>query len=200
MLIAALARDGTAAAKRGVTVLAAVAIVFGDRVAAIIAGDAVPVVQLHVGTAAAIGLQQPGNHEEEIVQAAPGQRGRNRRPALALAELLALDMGMGDAVVLGSGMGIQRHDAIGLRAGAQLLPVQPDLERPQVDAVQLDRVGRYEYLVVREVDPYDVELLVQCQNIAVDVRGAGHVSRPDMWLDGAGGVFQLVLKSPQRAS
>jgi len=152
--------------------LTAVAIVFVDRAAAILAGDAVPVVRLHVGTAATVGAKQPGNHEEKVVQAALGQRGRNRHPALALTGLLTLDVGMGDAIVFSSGVGVQRHDTIRLRAGAQLLPVQPDLERPQVDAVQFDRIGRYEHLVVREVDPCAVKLPVQCQKIAVDVRGA----------------------------
>ena len=75
MIATVLTGDGTAAAKRRFTALTAVAIVLIYKTAALLAGHPVPVVQLDVGTASAVGVEHLRDQQEEIIQAAFGQRG-----------------------------------------------------------------------------------------------------------------------------
>ena len=100
-LLAFRARDGTGWAERAATLLAAVAIFLVNNVAAIIATDAVPPIEFHVGAAPAVVAEHLGYQRKEVVEPAIGQGVGNRRAALAFTEALILDVRMGNVLITG---------------------------------------------------------------------------------------------------
>ena len=72
-------------AKRVAASVAAISAVFVHRIPTLLARDAVPVVQLDVGTATTVGVEDLRDKRKEIEQAALCQRGLDSRPALTLA-------------------------------------------------------------------------------------------------------------------
>ena len=71
--------------------------------------------------------------------------------------------------LVGGRVGIEGHDAIGGRA--QAVPIQPDLESPEIHVLQHDAVGGDRKLVLLQVDVHVLELVVEGQNVPVDVGG-----------------------------
>ena len=171
-----------------------VAFVFQDRLAAVGARDALPAAQLHVRVAPGVGLQEPRDDEEEVEEAPFGQRRANRRPAFPFAERFVLDVGMGDVLAPGGRVGIERDDAVGGRA-ARLPPVQPDLETPQVDLVQLDRAGGHGDLARLGIELHLVELAVQGQEVAEDVGLAGQGRLEALLAQGGDQLGRAVLEA-----
>jgi len=114
--------------------LAAVGVILRHAGTAVVTGNPAPVVQLHVGAAPGVGVERLRYQQIEVVNAALGQCGSNCRAAIALAKRLALDVRVGHLRVTGSRIGIAGHDPVRARL-TQPLPVQPDVERPQVDAL-----------------------------------------------------------------
>ena len=131
MLPTVLAGDCTAATERRVAVMTIVAVVFIHGTAAIRARDALPVVQFHIGAAPAVGMEQLGNQNEEVMQAALSQGCPDGRAAFSFAKLFILDVGMGDVVASGRRVWVQRHDAIG-GCGAQRRQSSLISNRPNV--------------------------------------------------------------------
>ncbi len=142
-------------------------------------------------------MEQLRNQQEEIQEAALGQGGGNGGPAFALAELFALNVGMGHILVAGGRVRIESHDPIGMRAAAQLLPIEPDLERPQTDAFEHDGLGRGADLVRLQIDVDFVELLIHGQKIAEDFRGRGQIHGLLGSFYSAGYVFQFAGQIPE---
>ena len=114
-VVAAVTTDGAIATKRAAASVAVISAVFVDQVTAFLARYSFPIVQLYIGTASAIGMEQLGDQQKEVVQAAFGQRSLDGCPAIALAELFVLDVRMGDVLALGGRIRIQCHDTIGGR-------------------------------------------------------------------------------------
>ena len=74
--------------------LAAGALVLVDQRAAVAAADAVPLFQADVGARRVVGLEDLTHEEEEVEQSPLLQGAANGRAALALAELVVLDVRM----------------------------------------------------------------------------------------------------------
>lgn len=104
------------------------------------AGDAIPVRQLDVGAALAVGMQHLGNEQKEIEQPTFAEGPADRRPAVALAELLVANMGMRVFVPLGGRIGIEGLYLIG-GGRVQFLPRQPNTKPAQIDVVEHDPIG-----------------------------------------------------------
>ena len=107
-----------------------------------------PVLQLDISSTRGIGVQEPIDRQEEVVQPSFRQAAGNGHTTVSFADQLAIDVGMSDLFVRGGWIGFQRHDPIGMR-GFQLLPVQTDLERSQMDPFQDHRLGRHGDLIFR---------------------------------------------------
>jgi len=85
LLLAASACARTTATQLDLAAMAVMKFVLVDVPAAVAARNVVPVLQLGVGTSAAIGVKHLGNQEEEIQDSALGQGGGNRWAAFAFA-------------------------------------------------------------------------------------------------------------------
>jgi hypothetical protein len=153
--------------KGGAAPRTAVAVGLPHLAPTVIARDPIPSVQFHVGTTLAVGVQQLGHQEKQVVKPALGQCGPNSRPAVTLAERLALHVWMGHLRVSGGGVRIEGHDAVGARC-PQSLPIKTDLETSQIDAFEYDRVGQNPDLMIGKVDFDIIELFAERQEILVD--------------------------------
>jgi len=88
----------------------------GARIAAVVAGSAVPVIKGHVGRTGVV-RRQHGPYEHECVAHTPGCQGRaNRGLGIARAEPLIRDVRVGDRRVGRCGVGFLGNDAEGGRA------------------------------------------------------------------------------------
>ena len=108
------------------------------------AGLSEPVGERNERALRVVGLEQVRDEQEEVQEPSLGQREANRLPSLTFAELFLPDMRMGHVVPSGRRPRIEGDDAIGVRAtAANPVPIKPDLERPQINACELD--GRRGY-------------------------------------------------------
>lgn len=162
----------TVEAQRSAAAGAVVRVVGRDRVAAMAAVAALPVVQLEVGTLSVVGLQDTGHDLEEVPQPALRQRPLDRQPAIPLAQPLAEDMGM-DVTVAAAGPRLERNDGVALLV-RQRRPAQLDLVPAQVDPFQADRVGRHGQHSGLPVDPDRLVLLVESDQIGIQVPQRRH--------------------------
>ena len=168
--LARRAASGALLTEAAAAAAAAVAVLLRHVSSAVVAGYPVPGIQLGVGAAAAIGVEQLGYQEEQVVEADLGHRCPDRRSALALAERLALDVRMGYLLVGGGRVRIERHHAIGMRR-TQFMPIQPNLETPKLDPLQHDRIGRDAQCVPFEVDLDLIEFPLEGRDVLADFGG-----------------------------
>ena len=108
--IAAIARALVAVVV--VAPIAAAAVVVTGDIAAVVAGNAVPTGQRHVGGVGVVVLKYGTDEDEEITQAPGGQRQTDARSGLAFTQFLVADMGMGNAFIRFGRMGIDGDDLV----------------------------------------------------------------------------------------
>ena len=112
-----------------------------NNCAAIFAGRSVPVVELHIGSARRVGIEQPAHHHKKIIQSAGVESRANGFASVPFAQIFVADMRVRYALVARGGPRIESHNVIraARTAGIQL---QADLESSKVHTVELDRLGR----------------------------------------------------------
>ena len=82
---------------------------------------------------------------------------------------------MGHVVARGRGMWIQGHHLISVwPTAANLVPMKPDFERPQVNSFELDRRRRDGQRLIRAVKRPIAKLLAQRREVPVDLRCRGN--------------------------
>ena len=117
-----------------------------------------PSIQFHIGATGGIGVQQAVDQGEEVQQPAFGQGAPDAGSSIPFAQRFIVDVGMGDRFIGGRGIRVEGYDSIrGLVSQAP--PIQPDLEPPQIDALQRHRLGGHAQLLFGKV-AFDLELLV----------------------------------------
>ena len=94
--------------------------------------------------------------------------------AIAFTDRFVLHMRMRDAVVRGGRIGIDRDHAIVVRmAFRKIGPVETNLKRPQVDAVQFNGFRRHRQSVVSSIEGDVFKLIVQRDQVSIDVTHRG---------------------------
>ena len=82
------------------------------HVAAVKAGDAIPVRQADVGTIRVVSVEDAPHHHEEIAQPAIFQGRPDSRGAIALAEHFIAHVGVGNGLIFGRRMRLDRDHII----------------------------------------------------------------------------------------
>lgn len=76
---------------------------------------------------------------------------------------------MGDSLIGRGWLRFDRHDTVvGARMG--LFPIEADLERPQVNTFQLDRIRGYPQFFILDVPDNFLELVVQGEQVRMNIR------------------------------
>lgn len=107
---------------------------------AVAAGERRPLGERDIGGAGVVGPQDLPHQQAKFPQPPLLQRAGEHRLAVPFAELFLLDVRMRDSRLRGGGTGVERPDLIGRRT-AELIQVEPDLERTQVDVFEHDPFG-----------------------------------------------------------
>jgi len=146
------------------------------RVAAVVAGPALPVRQGHVRRTGVVGGQHRVDQVEKVADPAVGQGGFDGRAGVALAEVLVADVRVGYGVVARGRMGIEGHDPVDgavLPHLGQVANAKLNLELAKVVALKLDGVSsddqKLAFLDVFEL----LELILGLPKVRQDV--------PDGW-------------------
>ncbi len=164
---------------------------------AVVAIDAVPVLQLDVRAAGVVRFEDLPNHDEEIQEPPLLQRPLDRRPPIALAKLTVLDVRVGGVGMGGGRIGINRNHGVRLLL-AQFVPAKLDSETPQVGSFEDDGAGDCRDVGRFEANVHVVELVAQRDKIAKDVVP----SRPGFsrvaCIDPVQGLVDLAAKVVQR--
>jgi hypothetical protein len=105
-------------------------------------------------------VQEPSCSEDSIDQ----------RPALAFAELIAPDMRMYGLSRLPGGIWFQGVHFVGTSI-ADSVPMQANLEWPQVNLFQNDRLSFDRKGLIRCVDAYALEFVRKCDEVVEDFAG-----------------------------
>ena len=88
-------------------------------------------------------VQQVLDDQKEIEQPALLEGRTNWHAPVALTYRIVLDVRMRNTFVRRSRIGVECDHAVVVRMAVdQIAPFEPDLERPKIDAFQLDRFGR----------------------------------------------------------
>jgi len=185
MLVTPVAQRDALVAEHFVAAGAAVNALVADRSAALLtdqpsaevhahptltARDAIPIVQRDEWAVRVVASQQIGDDHEEVEQATFLQRTPDRQPAVSFADRFILDMRVRDAIVGRRRMRIEGDHAVLITmVEAERLPVEADLERSQVNAVEDDRLGDHGEGLGPAIELQFVELLLQCEQIQEDV-------------------------------
>ena len=134
--------------------------------------------QRHVGTFGVVRPQQTGHEQKEVKDARLTNRGTNRRAPFALAEDVVLHVRMGDVVLSPCRIRLQRNDAIvGQNVMAEFGPAELNLERPQVDALEHDRLGGDLNLALARIELELREFRPQGNQVIVKIADRGEGTR-----------------------
>jgi hypothetical protein len=167
-LVTPSAADRTVVAEVRPAFVAAISVVLIHQPPAVPALDPVPLLQADISAGRVVGLEDLADEQEEVEQPPFSKRPPNRRTAVTFAELVALDVWMGSVGIGRRRIGIQGDHLVG-QGTAQKVPVEPDLESAEGDALQDDSVGDDRQHAPLEADPDFVELLVKSEQVAEDV-------------------------------
>lgn len=99
--------------------------------------------------------------------------------SVALTDRFVLHVRMRDAFVRGGRIGIDRdHAVVGRMALQQIGPVEANLERAQVDAIQFNGFRRHRQSVVSSIEGDVFKLIVQRDQVSIDVAHRGNAIFP----------------------
>ena len=133
------------------------------HVATVVARDAFPIAERHIGAVGVVGGQDASNQAIEVRQSSFFQRRSNGRRAVALAERLIADVRVCDGLILGCGMGIDGNDVVGipLIQLRELVEVEGNTEPPQVYVFKGDRLGHNTQSPLLAIERDIIELFLQ---------------------------------------
>src|ERR1700733_764547 len=152
------------------TSIARVPFLIGHYVATIAAGAAIPLRERHVGAAGVVGLEDLAHELEEVEQATAPEGVVDSLAAIALAELLAFDVGMRGVARLLRRVRLQGNDTVSPSV-TDPVPVQADLEGSEVDVLQDNGFCGNSHRAVRPVDRDPLEFILQGHEVAKDFTG-----------------------------
>ena len=120
--------------------------------------------------------QHGADQQEEVADPAGGQGGVDGRAGVSLAQLPVADVRVGDRLVGRRGVRIEGHHPIDppVRQLGQAGQVQLDLELPEIDAFQLNRVGTDGQQPALVVVPQLPELLLDLLQLLIYLPEGGY--------------------------
>ena len=139
------------AAEQVAAAVACVLVIVADNVSAVGAGAAVPIRERDVGTAGVVGVEDPAHDLEEVEQPSCSEGSIDGDSSVSFAELFSLDVRVRGLARFPRGVGFACDDLVGTSL-ADPVPVQPDLERPEVDLLEDDRLRRDRKRLIRPID------------------------------------------------
>jgi hypothetical protein len=142
------------------TAVAGVLVLLGDDVAAIAAGAAVPLRERYIGAAGVVGLEDSAHELEEVEEPTAAEGALNGLAAIPLAKLLAFDVGVCRVARLPGRIRIEGDDAVSPPV-TNPVPVQADLEGPEIDVLQDNRFCGHSHGAVRPVDRDPLDFILQ---------------------------------------
>ena len=139
-----------------------------DVTAAVIAIDGIPRFDAHIGARAVVGAEDLANDDEEVQEPPLCERPANGGLAFAFTQAPGFHMRMHDFRVGRRRLGVGRPNRIGPRS-ADPPPVQLDRKRPQVDAIECDRLSRRLDHVMAKIELHLLEFSIEAHELVVNL-------------------------------